>query len=192
MAIKIEIVPYNPAWAEAFEQERRQLEAQLGMLQARIEHIGSTAVAGLGAKPVIDIMVGLESREAINEVVAPLLDLGYCYYSCFEAEIPERRFFARLCNLQRQVYHDRRQLPPRDQFQPTHHLQVVPYDSLWWKRHLAFRDYLRTHSMARDAYHRMKVKLAKGTWEGANDYAEAKTGFIRRIEWLIGLNGLNG
>ncbi|MCB9295919.1 MAG: GrpB family protein [Lewinellaceae bacterium] len=186
---KIEIAPYDPAWAVAFESERLQLAVHLEHFQARVEHIGSTAVEGLGAKPIIDILVGIEKEELFGSVVNPLLDCGYCYYSCYEKKMPERLFFARLTKLQRQVFEDPGQLPPRDQFPPTHHLHVVAYGSSSWKRHLAFRDYLRTHSMARDAYYRLKVKLAKGTWESGNDYADAKTGFIRGIERLIELTG---
>lgn len=189
MAIKIEIVPYDPAWPQAFERERRQLEAGLEALQARVEHIGSTSVEGLGAKPIIDIMVGVDRPESLAAAVGPLLEIGYCYYPLYEPEMPERRFFARLRDQQGQVYERFDQLPPRGQFPPTHHLHLVACDSPFWRRHLAFRVYLRAHSMARDAYHRMKMKLANGTWESTNDYAEAKTGFIRRIERLIELIG---
>lgn len=189
MATKIDIVPYNPAWASDFERERQRLEEPLGHLQARVEHIGSTAVEGLGAKPIIDIMIGMENGEALASAVDPLLGLGYCYYPCYEGKIPERRFFARLHQLQRQVFDDASQLPLRDEFPPTHHLHVVAYNSPFWKRHLAFRDYLRTHSITRDAYYRLKVKIANGTWEGAGDCTEAKTGFIRSVERLIELMG---
>ncbi|MCO6479782.1 MAG: GrpB family protein [Phaeodactylibacter sp.] len=189
MAEKIDIVPYDPAWAEAFELESRRLKARLNGMNTRIEHIGSTAVEGLGAKPIIDILAGIEEGETLESMVGPLLDCGYCYYSCYDKKIPGRLFFARLEKQQRQVFETLEQLPPLDQFPSTHHLHVVAYGSFHWKRHLAFRDYLRTHSMARDAYHRMKVKLAKGTWESGNDYAEAKTGFIRSIERLIELMG---
>ena len=187
MGSKIKIVPYDPGWAEAFEREYRQLEARLAPVLVSVEHIGSTAVEGLGSKPIIDILIGIDGQEALNSVAAPLLDMGYCYYPCYEVKIPERRFFARLPALQRQVFEDVGQIPAHDAFPHTHHLHVVAYGSPFWKRHLAFRDYLRTHSMARDAYHRMKVKLANGTWESSDDYAEAKTGFIRSIERLMEL-----
>ncbi len=189
MVSKIDIAPYDPAWTEAFERESQCLKAQLRPVKARVEHIGSTAVEGLGAKPIIDILVGVEHADLLNAVVAPLLESGYCYYPCYEKEMPERRFFARLNKLQRMVFEDIGHLPLREECSPTHHLHVVAYGSPFWKRHLAFRDYLRTHSMARDAYHRMKIKLANGTWESGNDYAEAKTGFIRGIERLIELTG---
>ena len=188
MVSKIKIVPYDPAWAEAFEREYRQLEARLESMLVRVEHIGSTAVEGLGSKPIIDILIGINGKEVLNSVAEPLLDMGYCYYPCYEMKIPERRFFARLQQLQRKVFEDVGQIPAHEAFPHTHHLHVVAYGSPFWKRHLAFRDYLRTHSMARDAYHRLKVKLANETWESGDDYAEAKTGFIRNIEWLMGLS----
>ena len=189
MPTKIEIAAYSDAWIPAFEKERQLLATHLQGLHPQIEHIGSTAVKGLGAKPVIDIMVGLPAGEALALSVAPLTELGYCYYRCYESAMPERRFFARLKNLPGQAFEKETQLPERDLFPPTHHIHMVIHGSSFWKRHLAFRDYLRTHPMARDAYHRMKVKLANGTWESSNDYAEAKTGFIRSIERLMGLGG---
>ena len=106
MGSKIKIVPYDPGWAEAFEREYRQLEARLAPVLVSVEHIGSTAVEGLGSKPIIDILIGIDGQEALNSVAAPLLDMGYCYYPCYEVKIPERRFFARLPALQRQVFED--------------------------------------------------------------------------------------
>ena len=189
MAAKIKIAPYDPAWADAFEEASRQLTDQLAPLPVQVEHIGSTAVAGLSAKPTIDIMIGLKREGPLDTVVKPLLGMGYCYYPCYEGAFPERRFFARLDHLQRQVFEEVDSLPSTEEFPHTHHLHIVFHGSPFWKRHLAFRDYLRAHPMARDAYHRMKKKLARGAWESSNDYAEAKTGFIRGIERLIELSG---
>lgn len=191
MAEQIEIVPYNPAWAGLFEQERELLGHYLQHLAPVVEHIGSTAVKGLGARPVIDIMVGLREESHLAEVVEPMLAAGYCYYPCYEALMPGRRLFARLQALGQAVFQAPAHIPSRRQHPSTHHLHVVPIGSPYWQRHIAFRDYLRSHPLARDAFFRMKVKLARGKWEGAADYEQAKAAFIRRIEWLMGLEAQN-
>ena len=187
MAAQIEIVPFNQEWAGLFEQERQLLQDCLLPLDPVVEHIGSTSVKGLGAKPVIDILIGLPQEAQLAEVAGLLLEAGYCYFPCYEVELPERRFFARLPTLERAVFDNLDQLPAQEQHPHTHHLHVVAHGSPFWKRRLGFRDYLRSHPVARDAYFRMKVKLAKGSWESENDYAAAKTAFIHRIEWLMGL-----
>ncbi|NBC09234.1 MAG: GrpB family protein [Bacteroidetes bacterium] len=187
MALSIPIAEYDPAWQARFAEEAAVLSECLSSLSPRIEHIGSTAVKGLGGKPIIDILVGCPGDGALDEVVPALLSAGYCYYACYADRFKDRRFFARLSNHSAQAFPDVEQLPDRTAHPPTHHVHVVAYDSVFWKRHLAFRDYLRQHPIARDAYFRMKVKLAKGVWESHNDYAKAKGEFIRRIERLAAL-----
>ena len=187
MADSIHILDYDPAWPERFAEEAALLSGHLSALSPRIEHIGSTAVKGLGGKPVIDILVGCPVDGTLDEVVPALLSAGYCYYACYEDRFRDRRFFARLSNHSVQAFPHVEQLPDRAVYPPTHHVHVVAYGSVFWKRHLAFRDYLRQHPIARDSYFRMKVKLAKGVWESHNDYAKAKGEFIRRIERLAEL-----
>ena len=183
----ISIQAYDEQWPLAFQQESQQLRQCLQPLQPRIEHIGSTAVEGLGGKPVIDILVGCPAVEDLDKAVPLLQEHGYCYYPCFEAEFRDRRFFARLKAFPATAFHDLDELPDREQHPPSHHLHLVAYDSVFWKRHLSFRDYLRQHPIARDSYYRMKVKLAKGIWESHADYAQAKRAFIRQIERLAEL-----
>lgn len=190
MAVRVIIVPYSADWAVAFQQEQGRLESCLTAWSPEVQHIGSTAVEGLGGKPVIDIMVGFSDEEGLSAAVDPLLKAGYCYYPCFE-EPPfrDRRFLARLHGFPATVFESPEDFPDRVAHPPVFHLHLLRRGSPFWKRHLAFRDYLRRHPITRDAYYRMKVKLAKGVWESHNDYAKAKTAFIRRVERLAELEG---
>jgi len=184
--MNIYISPYDQNWPGAFEAEREQLAKLLAGWNPLIEHIGSTAVEGLGAKPIIDILIGVSvDGKVLSEVIHPLIEAGYCYFPCYEKQLPERCFLARIKGLASATFSEEQDLPDRLAHPHTHHLHLVAHGSPFWKRHLAFRDYLRTHPMARDAYHRMKLKLAEGSWESVDDYAQAKSAFIRRMEWLI-------
>ena len=187
MPTTIHIEPYNPDWTARYAQEQTKLSECLSAITPQIEHIGSTAVEGLGGKPVIDILVGCPTGCSLDEVVPRLLDAGYCYYACYEDSYKDRRFFARLTGHKAASFASAELLPDRSSHPPTHHLHVVTHGSVFWKRHLVFRDYLRQHPITRDAYFRMKVKLAKGVWESHNDYAQAKREFIQRIERLAEL-----
>ena len=189
MAEHIDIVPYKPEWVGLFDQERQCLEHCLLHLSPVVEHIGSTAVKGLGAKPVIDIMAGLRNEAQLEQVVKPLLEAGYCYYPCYGPAMPDRRLFARLQALQQAVFDTKDKVPSRQQHPATHYLHVALLDSPFWSSRIAFRDYLRSHPIARDSYYRMKVKMADQKWESTSDYKLAKAAFIRSIEWLMALEG---
>lgn len=155
----IRLHPYDPGWATLFEEERQRLRALVG--NAPIEHIGSTAVPGLPAKPIIDIMVGVESLELGRLAIPALVEAGYHYVAAYEASIPERLFFSKGA--------------PR-----THHLHVTPVGSSFWKDKLLFRDWLRAHREDRQAYGALKAELAE-RFDDTNDYAEAKGPFVEAV-----------
>lgn len=131
----------------------------------QIEHIGSTAVPGLAAKPIIDIMVGLENFALADSLVPRVTTLGYEYVQKYEAVMPLRRYFRRDTNGAR-----------------SHHLHMVAVGGEFWERHLLFRDYLRQHPDVAADYAALKRQLAAREWHDVNDYADAKTEFIRSIE----------
>ena len=136
---------------------------------AVMEHIGSTAVAGLAAKPVIDILIGLADFGRANALVPSIESLGYEYVSQYETEMPERRFFRK----------------ERGGVSNPHHMPtLVANGGEFWQRHLAFRDFLRAHPATADEYAALKRTLAERDWTDTNEYADAKTEFIRRIERL--------
>jgi GrpB-like predicted nucleotidyltransferase (UPF0157 family) len=127
-----------------------------------VEHIGSTAVPGLGAKPVIDIMPGVRTPEDTNRCIAGLRRLGYEYVP--EDTIPDRLFF-------RKGYPERKL-----------HVHVVQVGGDFWVRHIAFRDYLRAHGDAANNYASLKRKLAAQYPHDSLAYTDAKSEFILGIE----------
>jgi GrpB-like predicted nucleotidyltransferase (UPF0157 family) len=159
----IVIADYDDSWPAKYEAERARIVEAIGEWLVGFEHIGSTAVPGLAAKPIIDMMPVLRSLDDTPHIVGPLEALGYEYVPEFEAQLPERRYF--------------RKGIPR-QF----HVHAVESTSPFWQRHLAFRDYLRSHPDARDEYAALKRKLASVHTHNRGDYTEAKTEFIRGVE----------
>lgn len=93
MADRVTVVPYDPAWPGRFDEERRALAAVFAGTEAVIEHVGSTAVPGLGAKPVIDIMVGVPVLVAVEGRIPALEAAGYEYVQEYEKQLPDRRYF---------------------------------------------------------------------------------------------------
>lgn len=155
----VEIVQYDPAWPAEYERERDLIADALGNLMVGIEHVGSTAVPGLGAKPIIDMMVGVRSLADGEKCVAPMEGLGYEYKG--EFGIPGRLYFRKLTDGLR-----------------THHLHMVEIESDFWQRHLLFRDYLREHPKEGRNYYELKIRLAERFGTDRLGYNEAKTEFI--------------
>jgi GrpB-like predicted nucleotidyltransferase (UPF0157 family) len=137
----VEVVDYDPSWPRSYAEERDRIAAALGDTVTAIEHVGGTAVPGVPAKPVVDIMVGVADIERAGQAVAGLINLGYQYVPELESELPERRYF-------------RRGNPE------SHHIHMVAVDSDFWEEHLLFRDYLRSHPQAAEEYGKLKRGLA--------------------------------
>ncbi|MDT5121436.1 MAG: hypothetical protein QOC96_918 [Acidobacteriota bacterium] len=163
--MKVTIIEYRPEWQKMFEDEKKFLQTALGEVSAQIEHIGSTAVAGLAAKPVIDLMVGLEDFSTADNFVPKIEALAYEYLKKYEAVMPFRRFFVKEQDGRR-----------------THQIHLVAIGSEFWERLILFRDYLRQHHGVAAKYASLKKQLAAREWADVNEYAEAKTEFIREIE----------
>jgi GrpB-like predicted nucleotidyltransferase (UPF0157 family) len=156
----IVISDYDPTWSAIFEQERASLHTALDPLALTIEHIGSTAVPGLPAKPIIDIQLSVGSlAEARSSCVGPLQALGYSYKPEYEARLPDELFFRK--------------------GQPwTHHLHVLQGDHPRWRRRLLFRDYLRNHPETARSYAKLKRDLAAAFDDDMSGYMNAKTAFV--------------
>ncbi len=165
MSAPVVIVNYDPRWPLEYEEEKARILKATGSTLLAIEHMGSTAVPGLAAKPIIDIMAAVRALEDVGAIMESLREIGYEYEPAFEALIPERRFFTK------GVPHRR-----------THHLHVVELGGEFWDRHLLFRDYLRRYPLVARDYEQMKRALAIEFGSNRAGYTEAKTGFIRRIE----------
>jgi GrpB-like predicted nucleotidyltransferase (UPF0157 family) len=160
----IVIVNYDPRWPSMYEQERTRLLAVIGAHISAIEHVGSTAVPGLAAKPVIDIMLGVDSLAAADPCIGPIEQLDYVYVREYEDDIPDRRYF-------KKVLVDGTH---------THHVHLVETTSAFWDDHLLFRDYLIAYPQTAWDYERLKRALAPH-FSNSNDYSDAKTDFILEV-----------
>ena len=160
----MEIWEYDIAWPLKFEEQKADIMNAIGNKVAGIEHIGSTAVPGLGAKPIIDIMVGLRQLSDAKECIEPLRRIGYEYVPELEAEIPERRYFHR---------------GPSNVPEKHYHLHMVEIDGEFWGVQVLFRDYLRTHSDCAREYCELKKDLAAKYRLNREAYTEAKSSFIK-------------
>jgi GrpB-like predicted nucleotidyltransferase (UPF0157 family) len=155
------VVDYDPKWPELFGVLRVRIAKALGDLAAAIEHVGSTAVPGLAAKPVVDIDVLLSSTGRLREVVERLAPLGYAHEG--NLGVAGREAFTQ----------------PADQ--PVHHLYVCASDSVEFLRHIAFRDYLRTHRESAKIYGELKRRLALEYGRDRARYGAGKDGFVSEI-----------
>jgi GrpB-like predicted nucleotidyltransferase (UPF0157 family) len=158
------IVEYDPLWPALYEEEKERILAVVGDLVVTMEHIGSTAVPGLGGKPIIDIMPGVRSLTDVEQCIEPLAGIGYEYVPEYNEVIPERRYFHKG--------------PPEAD---TFHLHMVEPTSDFWGRHLLFRDWLRAHPEDAQEYYRLKVELAARFGRDRDGFTDAKTPFIESI-----------
>lgn len=163
------VMPYDENWKQAFEDIKTELDAALGDLALRIEHVGSTSVEGLSAKPVIDIDVVIEDTSMLESVIVALAKIGYSHEG--DLGIPGREAFK---------YEGKDHLM-------KHHLYVCAKDSAELKRHLAFRNYLRSHPEAVKEYSRVKTDGAELYPYDIDKYIEYKSPFIDGIYGKIGL-----
>ncbi|MBR2993093.1 MAG: GrpB family protein [Clostridiales bacterium] len=157
------VLPYDEAWKKDFEEIKAELMAVLGGLVLSVEHVGSTSVPGLAAKPIIDIDVVIEDTDCFEKVKTALETIGYQHEG--DLGIPGREAFK---------YDGKEHLR-------KHHLYVCAKDSDELKRHLSFRDYLRTHPDAVKEYGRIKEEGARLYPNDIDSYIEYKAPFIETI-----------
>lgn len=158
------IVPYDDQWPKIFETEKSKILSALGDKNVVIKHIGSTAIPGLAAKPIIDIMIGITDLKTADDGIKPLEKIGYEYVPEFEKDLPERRFLYKNSPLPHQNFH----------------CHIVRKDGAFWRQHLFFRDYLRKNPKVAAEYQQLKEKLAKQFLD-ASHYCKAKSSFIQKI-----------
>ncbi len=158
----VHVVAYDQSWPALFEAERTILSEILRpWLTGPIEHVGSTAVPGLPAKPVIDLMAGVDTLEASRSALRPLEDFGY-HYAPYRAELMHW-----LCKPGLYVR--------------THHLHLVPFRSPLWDERLRFRDCLRSTPAVADEYAALKYQLAEIHRFDREAYTQAKGAFIAQV-----------
>jgi GrpB-like predicted nucleotidyltransferase (UPF0157 family) len=161
MTTPIIIEEYDPQWPQRFDAIRSRIAPVLGTFAAAIEHIGSTAVPGLAAKPIIDIDVLLKSAKDLPRVITKLKAVGYQHQGTLG--VPGRHAF---------------KAPEHD---VHHHLYICSTPDTEFFRHIAFRDYLRTHPKDAEDYARLKRSLAGKFSVDRETYTHAKTDFIQEI-----------
>jgi GrpB-like predicted nucleotidyltransferase (UPF0157 family) len=159
------VVDYNPVWKLVFKEEVTRISNVLDeTLITRIEHFGSTAVPGLAAKPIIDILIGVRLlSQAKQTAISPLESLGYAYWR--DNPDPQRMFFVK-------------GLPPNSP--RTHHIHMVETDSILWER-LLFRDYLCQHPKEAKNYTQLKRQLAQRFSSDREAYTQGKTEYILSV-----------
>ncbi len=156
------LVPYDPRWPQAFERARGELIAAIGAERLLgFEHIGSTAIPEIFAKPIIDMLAGVSDPTIVDDMLGDIEALGYLpWYGA-----PGRRTFERR----------------GPDGTATEHLHFVVHASPNWTEPLRFRDWLRVNPADREAYQRLKLRLA-AVYDDTRKYSEAKTEFVRQID----------
>jgi GrpB-like predicted nucleotidyltransferase (UPF0157 family) len=152
--------PHDEKWHILFEDERSQILNAVGDYALKIEHVGSTAICGISAKPILDVMVALSKYDDGGKCIAGLEVLGYEYKG--ENGVPGRHFFGKGV--------------PR-----THHLHMVELKSDFWARHLAFRDFLNCDKSVALEYDRLKRNLAARFPNDRESYTNGKFAFVEKV-----------
>lgn len=153
----LRLVDHDPAWADAYRDHERRIRTALGALARQVEHIGSTSVVGLAAKPIVDIVVAVDDITAEEDYLAPLLSAGYV----LRVREPGHRMV---------------RTPERDA-----HVHLLEAGDADIDAYLLLRDLLRRDESARDLYEGTKRELIAREWADMNEYADAKTSVIEEL-----------
>lgn len=161
---RVIVVPHDPSWAAEFARESRQVELALGDVLLAIHHIGSTAIPGIHAKPIIDMLAVVSDLARLDGQDAALQALGYEVKG--EFGIPGRRYYRKDDSTGRR----------------THHLHAFQVGSPQIERHLAFRDFLIAHLEWAEKYGALKRRLAEAHPTDRNAYMDGKDGFVKEMD----------
>lgn len=159
----VKLSKYYPCWKQAFEDEKTAIQKKLGEAVLDIEHIGSTSIPAMIAKPVLDFMIAVESVDDYEEFIEPLKELRY-EFRRDNRETQEHILFVK---------------GPEDL--RTHYLKMTEKDSEFWKEHILFRDYLINHPIVANAYKELKENLQESHSSSRATYTDAKAEFIQKI-----------
>lgn len=161
---EVRLVPYTSDWYHEFEEVKQAISQQTGMPASRVEHMGSTAIDGMPAKPIIDLLIGVDDLEAVSEFLANLQKLGFYR---LKVERPGEIVLAKFTD---ETFETK-----------THFIHLVKYEDELWQNLLFFRDYLIAHKEARDAYAELKLAFTKRSSSGINEYTDHKEAFVKHI-----------
>jgi GrpB-like predicted nucleotidyltransferase (UPF0157 family) len=159
----VKITSHDKKWRAVFIKERFRLKNLFSLAAINIQHIGSTAIPGLPAKPIIDLAVGINNLKIIKPLNAQLIKLGY--HRQPKAGTPNKRIFYAKGPTNRR----------------THYLHIVKYGGTEWNNLLLFRDYLRRHSRVMRQYGALKIRLAGQYANRRPLYTSRKNRFINQI-----------
>ncbi|BCX47718.1 dephospho-CoA kinase [Haloferula helveola] len=162
--MKVVIVPHDPEWAEAFASEARRIRMALGAVVVEVHHIGSTAIPGMPAKPIIDMLLEVRSLDDLDGATAALEAAGY--EAMGEFGIPGRRYFRK----------------DSAAGVRTHQIHAFEQGSVGCERHLAFRDYMIDHPDAARAYGLLKRQLVEAHAGDLEAYIDGKDAFVKEHE----------
>ena len=160
----VALVPYDPQWPLLFAAERERLMGLFPSQLLDVQHFGSTAIPGMPAKPIIDLLAGVESMAVADSLVEPLLSSSYTTSAEFNATLTDQRWFMRWFNGRR-----------------THHLHVVVLGESQWYRRLRFRDVLRSNAEIAHRYALLKKQLAAQHCADREAYTHAKAEFVLSV-----------
>ena len=158
----VHLSPYDPLWELRFNQEKEMITQAIGPSLIGIEHIGSTSVKGLDAKPIIDLLVGVKDLEDVLSLIEPLKKIAYVYVH--KPELTDRRFFRK-----------------GELYRGTCHLHICEFESSEWNNKLLFRNYLRTFPEVAEEYRDLKKELATLYQFDRPKYTQEKEPFIKEI-----------
>ena len=160
----VQLIDYQDAWPAQYAQVERELRSAIPAPGVALAHIGSTAVPGLCAKPVLDVALGVPSLQDVAAWVPALVAIGFVYRREYEEHIPDRRYFVRAAGQT-----------------PRVHLHAVVLDEALWRQHLLFRDLLRRDTVLMQSYAALKKQLARRHASDKAAYTDAKAPFIRQL-----------
>lgn len=161
---KVEVVPHDLKWRESFELESKSVANALGENIVAVHHIGSTAIPSIYAKPIIDLLVEVKDITKVDGQSSAMELLGYAVMG--EFGIPSRRFFSK----------------DNQESVRTHHIHTFEIASAQIERHLAFRDYLRSHPESAQQYSQLKRELARKYPQSIDRYMDGKDALIKEID----------
>lgn len=156
----VRLVPYTAEWKRLFEEEKTLLQTAIGQYVLDIQHVGSTSIPGMVAKPILDIGIAVTSFEEARVCISPVEQLGYEYKG--EFGIPRRHYFVKG--------------DPR-----THHIHMNEMGSPDWENQVLFRDYLMQHPESAEEYAALKMELAQRYPTDREAYLDGKAPFIEQV-----------
>lgn len=162
----VELVEHANNWKELFREEKDLLNSLLGEHVVDIQHIGSTAIDGIAAKPLLDILVGVKSMDDVQKFDKHKLKEANIYH-LGRVQIEGKEVFAKFSNL--------------ESLTKTHVLHVVEYGGDWWQKHIFFRDYLNGHPEVSNQYEGLKKELATAYPTNERSYTDGKKKFVDEI-----------